>query len=190
MDRVRVLLDSISNSDGETPLARCIYFHIEVEESMDAWQLGVEGASIPFFMVGLAGVLLAPTLDVPRFREVRQLLDLIKAIEAREGQSVETADVWFPARLLPHPREIRRGDVLRVERELFLTATQVRAGGLDVVKTFSNFRRKGAIERSPEETRVFADWSKIQISEFGHWQNNEEPPRWRDRGQQGGFAEH
>ncbi len=190
MDSVPVLLDSISDNGGE-PLARCIYFHIEVEETLDEWGLGPEGASIPFLMVGLAGILLSPSPTEPRFRDVGQLMDLINRIEAHDGRSVETADVWFPARLLPLRRGIHRGDVLRVERKLFLIATRVRAGGWDLVEAFANAPREGAIEISPEETRVFADWSKIWISEFGHWQNREHPPLRRDAGEaDGGFAEH
>jgi len=179
MDTVPVLLDSIFDDREGTPLTRCIYFHIEFEETLDPWELGIAGGPIPFFMVGLAGIVIAPSLTEPRFSDVRQLFELVSFVEAREGHSVETADVWLPMWLLPR-RNIHRGTVLRIERDLFLTALVVRAGDDAVLDAFANVSGEGAIEVSPEETVVFADWSKIQVSEFGRWENREQPPRRRD----------
>jgi hypothetical protein len=176
MDRVPVLLDAFSD-EGEISLVRCLYFHIEVDETLGLWTLGAGIAQIPFFMVGLAGILLAPSVTEPRFVSVPQLSNLFSAIEARDGQSVETGDIWFPQRFLPYRNQIHRGAVLRIEPKVFLTAMQVRAGGRDFTEAFENVTSEGAMENSPEETRVFAEWSKIQISEFGRWQNVEYPPR-------------
>jgi len=179
MDTVPVVLDSISNDREATPLARCIYFHIEFDETLDPWQLGIAGSSIPFFMVGLAGIVMAPSFTEPRFSNVGQLSELVGLVEAREGHSLETADVWLPMWLLPR-RNIHRGTVLRIERDLFLTALVIRASGDAVLDAFANVSGEGAIEVSPEETVVFADWSKIQVSEFGRWENREQPPRRQD----------
>ena len=128
MDRVPVLLDGISESDdvGES-IARCIFFCIEAEEALEIWLLNDE---IPFLMIGLVGILLIPSLTEPRFGSVGQLDQLIQTIEGREGLSVETGDVWLPTRFLPQRNITPRGDVLRLDQKLFVTAMQVRAGGL------------------------------------------------------------
>jgi len=168
---VPVIVDDVKRSDG-LDLTRCIYFQIESEDSLAPWTLGLNGVRLPFLMLGLAGIILAPIGGATEFGSPQEFDDLLSFVENRElrageaGLSVEVADLWLPNWILEQRREgIVRGDVLRIGHELFRLAFSFRSGRTG----WEEFQRNAhnltsPVEFSERESRVFRTWAKIEIS--------------------------
>ncbi len=184
---IPVLLDSIGDKSG-VPLARCVYFQIEIEDTLDPWTLSMDRDRFPFYMLGLAGIIHAPSFNEPLFSTHTQIAAFFELIEERDGRFVETADLWIPADLLP--TSSRRTDVLRVKPKLFILAMAFRQGTMDLRSYFTQTKEMGSeITQSPDETRAFEYWAKVQFDGNHAWINHADPPL-RDEGGEdlgGGF---
>ncbi|XHR27502.1 MAG: hypothetical protein ACFUZC_16345 [Chthoniobacteraceae bacterium] len=184
---IPVLLDSFGD-EGGVPLARCVYFQIEVEDTLDPWTLTLGSDRFPFYMLGLAGIIHAPSFNESRFSTQTQITTFFELIEERDGRFVETADLWIPADLLP--TSCRRNDVLRVGQKLFSLAMSFRQGTIDLRSYFTQAKEMDSeMAKSPEETRAFEHWAKVQFDGNHAWINHDEPPLRKEGGEDmgGGF---
>ncbi|MEA3211689.1 MAG: hypothetical protein QOE70_4746 [Chthoniobacter sp.] len=162
---VPLIVDSITSSE-EFDMARLIFFYIDAEESLDQWWLGLDGESIPFLMLGLAGIIVVPDGgdEFTNPQQIRDFFDRIETLPNREMR-VETGDVWVPRSLLTARYETAaRGDVFRVSFRLFGDSYSFRAGRIDREK-FEHVMRDRAIEAtfSEVETKAFREWSASEI---------------------------
>lgn len=170
-------LPVIINSAGTDPqVSRCIYFHIELDETLDPWRLSLGSVRFPFFMLGLSGILYEPADGTQRFNKSSQIAELIRLIEEVEGRSVETSYLWLPSKLIAQ-NEGHRNDVFRIGIKLFALATQFRGGGIDIVKFLHDtIALDNEVSKSPEETAAFGIWAEEEIQSGRRWRNEDEPP--------------
>jgi hypothetical protein len=145
-------------------LTRCTYFSIESDEPSDAWLLELKKQRIPFLLLGLSGVIAAPSRRRPFFDSPASIDGLFETIESTPGLFVDINDVWLPNDLFGD-RPATRGDIYRVDAPLFLKAQNFRVGRL----TPSSFgaigeSRSGSLRYSDAETRAFKEWSSGHIT--------------------------
>jgi hypothetical protein len=167
---IPIIIDDIKQLDG-FDMTRCVYFHIECEDTLDPWVLGVGGTQTPFLMLGLSGIIIQPIEGGIVFTSPQQLEELFSFIEGlrREDRdeahmNVEIADVWLPNRMLGEQRRVARGDVYRVDLDLFQSAMAFTAGRLD----YEAFRgrtleRRHEVFFTEQETKVIQGWALYEI---------------------------
>ena len=100
--------------------------------------MGVGKLYLPFLMVELAGIVLAPSTEDITFTNPQQIRDLFDLIERpREDRpesslTVQTSDLWLPTELILRERaRATRGDVFRVDADLFRHAFGFRGGRIE-----------------------------------------------------------
>jgi hypothetical protein len=161
---VPVLVDA--NKELEPRVTRCVYFTVEMDLPTPGWELrlAASGVHFPFFMLGISGVICSPGSD-PRFRSPAQVDDLFDAIEDAPGLVVALSDILLPTGLLEvDGRAPARGDVYRVGQSLMQLAFLFRSEQIDRAQLDRGVARLGhEVAPSPEETRVFAEWSAQHI---------------------------
>ena len=186
MTTVPVVLDGYPQNahDG---LVRCMYFTIVADEPQPDWTLQLRGgAPVPFFMLGLRGIIHRP-IDVahPTFDNWMLLEDLIRAVEAHEGLSVDTEYLWLPTALLDPAWHLKvvsreqppRGSVFRLNQKLFGRAFSVAQQGhgfLALADMGFAEEDSPAVVYSREETAAIRRWSTVQIAEHARFRANED----------------
>ena len=177
MQNIPVIVDDIVDS-STFPLARLIYFHIEAEETLDQWWLRHPQIpfGLPFLMIGLAGILVRPIDGGEIFEHSHQLRELFNFIErptedvSDSSTMVQVSDIWFPKNLMFKQGETpSRGDVFRVDSDLFRHAFDFRAGRLQDEEFLSAaMRQEDRIHFSSVETKAFTQWAYSESeSRFG-----------------------
>ena len=146
---------------------RCLYFTIESEDPSPGWALTLaQNSPVPFLMLGLSGVIHAPSPSESEFTQPDQLDTLIAAIEADDRFYVSLADIWLPNLLLANNREPRRNDVFRLDAKLFSEAYRYRRGLLATARFVAvSADRLQAIRFSAIETKVMSVWTRRQFNE-------------------------
>jgi len=135
---------------------------------------------IPFFLLGLQGIIVSPSPSQEEFGSVDDFDSLIEFIEDFAGLNVETASVYIPTLLLdnvrrrdsalPRSDEAERGDVFRVSQNVFLDlwhathqSDELGAQAIDRLKrAIVEPLREEDLRYSRDETVVFQNWSKEQ----------------------------
>ena len=144
-------------------LTRCTYFSIESDGPSDAWRLELKKQRIPFLLLGLSGVITAPSRRRPFFDSPASIDGLFETIESTPGLFVDINDIWLPNALFGN-RPAARGDVYRIDAHLFLKAQNFRVGRL-TPPSFGAIGegRTESLRFSEVETRVFKEWSSSHI---------------------------
>ena len=79
--------------------------------------------------------------------------------------NVEIADVWLPNRILEQQRQAGRGDVYRVDLDLFQSAMAFTAGRLEwEVFRGRTLERQHEVFFSEQETKVIQGWAVREIA--------------------------
>jgi hypothetical protein len=179
---VPVVVDNLPRAT-RLDLARCIYFVITNDGPSSDWYLTFDPPeTIPFFMLGLRGIIYRPISADPNaeFTDPRFLERLIDAVEGHEEFSVETEYLWLPTGLLDQVWQaatqgeqgtpgLDRGSVFRVALPFFTQAFQTARDGT----TFKDFaslalnqmvgeRLSASLRYSPRETKALRQWSETQ----------------------------
>ena len=144
-------------------LIRCNYLCIENDRPKGGWSIGIGGLSMPFFMLGLLGIIYRP-FGGQEFDSPTQIDELYQRIEDGAGLSISVEDVWLPNFLFL--RTPTMGDVYRVNDDLFASAILWRQGRLSERQLieqseflFPNLRCR----YSERETPTFREWVKKQM---------------------------
>jgi hypothetical protein len=171
MPNIPVIVDDIKRLNG-FDMTRCVYFHIDCEDTLDPWLLGLGGTEVPFLMLGLSGIIMQPMSGRSEFespQDIEQLFSFIEGLRRQERDeahlNVEIADMWLPNGVMQRRGEILRGDVYRVDLVLFESAIAFTAGRLDygrfLERSISGQREVFFSER---ETKVIQEWATRTIS--------------------------
>jgi len=184
MREIPITVDGVYR-DANSPLqlddlSRCVFFSFVSDDPSPGWLLEVGTQFIPFFMLGIHGILYQPHLGKPEFQSLNDLDDLINTLEGLPGDiAVETGIIWVPTKWLdqayqdsPKLQENRllpqRGDVFRIEYKLFTDLWRV-SDGRAILKDIEIANEKVSkpspplLRFSPRETRVFAEWTEAQF---------------------------
>ncbi len=160
---VPVVVEDVKSYPG-FQFTRCLYFTMESEEPSPGWMLRIEAADFPFTMLGLSGIVQAPSFDEPQFTSPDQLEDLIVAVEARDALYVSIADIWLPNALFNSAGHGERNAVFRLAVGLFSLAFEYRHARLSTRRfVVSVADLPNSIRYSPEETRAIGAWATRQM---------------------------
>ncbi len=161
---VPMWIDDIK-SFSDFKMTRLSYFAAEADEPMDDWGLILGDTDIPVIIYGLTVAICHPDSTGRHFNSVDDLENLFDSIEDRSALSIETPDLWLPNILFNSKRPPQRGDVFRVKQKLFTAALRFRTNRTsegEFMDECKKTRQKPSF--NPKETKVFADWSTMQIN--------------------------
>jgi hypothetical protein len=114
-------------------------------------------------MVGLSGIIHAPSPTDQQFTDPDQLNALIEAVEGDDRLYVSLADIWLPNHLfVGHSNRVN--DVFRLSEKLFSEAYRYRHGRQAMARFVSVSRDfLQAIRYSEIETKVINSWITRQL---------------------------
>lgn len=161
---VPVLVDSVKKL--KKPLTRCVYFAVDSMDVSTGWQLLLNNEDMPPIIVtAMAGLVCGPDAQTKLFSSATQIEEVFESIETKGELMVVSGELMLPTLLLRSgKRSPVRGQVFRVGVELMRAAFLFR----DEHINYSLFEREckrlqDLIRPSPEETKVFQEWSNDQI---------------------------
>jgi hypothetical protein len=168
IDSIPVILDDIKKYE-DFDMSRCSYFTIESDLATESstpspnWTLMLQAMNIPFYLIGLSGIIWKPLGEDHIFDSAEMIDDLFDIIESCMELYVDVNDIWLPNYLfhgLPH----KRGYVYRITGQLFITAYRYRQEQISRDQ-FLEFCEEASsdIVFSEVETQAFSEWEKIQI---------------------------
>lgn len=152
---IPIMIDDSKNIEGSA-LTRCVYFSIESDTPSADWGLILRSYSIPFMLIGLSGII---TLDLNgyEFKSADDIDKLIDLIEENGNLFVDTNTLWLPSFVFHSKRQ--RGDICRINSELFIIALNYVNYRMDEIGLFSQSdNSEHKVEYREIETRAFKDW--------------------------------
>jgi hypothetical protein len=163
---IPITVDAVKNLQNYQ-MTRCTYFSISNTAPLSEWKVNSENISVPFFMLGLSGVITSPPGGDLLFDTPSKLDSLFEAIEQNDRFFVELDDIWLPNKLFYRTNsETQRSQVYRVGYDLFTLAYTLR----DEVNTHEEFLNRMSqsdipvmLEYSKTETTCLNDWNNEQI---------------------------
>jgi hypothetical protein len=157
---------------GNFNMTRCVYFHIDCEDTLDEWTMDLGSGGIPFRMIGLSGVIVQPFDGSLIFEYPQQVDDLFSMVQKVPAESetdsmmhVELEEIWLPNDLLlmSQGKAIRRGDVFRIGYRLFRLAFAFTIGRLTQDEFLQQSMDPNQIQFSEKETTAIAAWVRYEI---------------------------
>jgi hypothetical protein len=126
--------------------------------------LDLRGKKIPFHLIGLSGVIFAPSLEKNRFDSQEEIEKTFTTVEDHPSLFTDINDVWLPNFVLSGPCD--RGAMYRIGFKLFLLALQFRENRISG-EDFHRFCReyKRMVEFSSKESNAFMKWAEWQLKE-------------------------
>jgi hypothetical protein len=161
VDDMPVLIDDVKSMD-QFNMTRASYFTIQSAASSENWFLNLDETIIPFYLLGISGIIMQPIGTKPIFDSAESIEELFDLIEEQPNLSVDTDDIWLPNFLFNGPHE--RGHVYRIRIKLFNEAQRFKLDEmpdelfLSLCKEMTEF-----IHYSEKETNAFKTWEEIQI---------------------------
>jgi hypothetical protein len=179
---VPVVIDAV---DVSFNISRAIYFSFEAVDPAAGWSLTVEDCDVPFFMLGISGVILGAALlgrpYAARFLDPEWIENTFLTIERSGVLAVVTARLWLPTSLLRLAKEeIARQDVFRLRKDVFASAHLLAIEMMPAEKIERHFEpyygeyHKSQdptlpgplpVKFSKEETAAFQQWTQLQIEQ-------------------------
>jgi DNA-binding XRE family transcriptional regulator len=157
---IPVMLDDLK----EKGISRFTYFSIEYDRPAVGWELGMDIARIPVFLIGLSAIVWRPVgQESYKFITPDMIEDIFVQAEHHDGLFIDVNEIWFPNLLLSQFTN-NRGDVFRVKQGLFSLAYSFQAGELvldELLRSADHF--SGDIYFSEAETNAYKQWSARQI---------------------------
>lgn len=144
--------------------ARVTYFVIENDSIGREWYLGLEDSTIPFFMLGLQGIILGSKnyIENNLFMEPNDFEDTFQEIEKNDNLFVSISSLIIPSSVLKKQYS-ERGSFLRIPQEVFqLLLTYNDNWNTDVVNGFLLNMKE--IQFSEYEGKAFQEWCEKIIS--------------------------
>ena len=172
---VPVIIDSVKG-DGLN-MTRCTYFSIECDTPIPNWYLHTRSGGVPFFMLGLSGIICYPPGDHSTllFGSASSFSELTEEVEQHEGLYIDIQSLWLPGTALQYAsmpparsssaQDPYRSILLRIPYELFLEAFNYAVGRV----TEDGFLQLGhryaeAVRVSKEETESYRAWNEKLIA--------------------------
>lgn len=144
-------------------MTRCTYFTVESDSPSPNWFLGLNNQQLPFYLLGLSGIIFKPFGDSDIFESIELINEVFNLVESDTSLYIDTNDIWLPNFLF---NEHKRGQIYRIEKDLFLKALLFRETKIDEEEFLmycKEFVKK--IYYSSKETEVYHEWISQQINE-------------------------
>lgn len=166
---IPVILDDVKKL-RDFQMARCTYFNIECDTPSPGWSLGLADYNIPFYLLGLTGVIWKPVGEKVLFDSNGSIDELFDMIEENPSLYVDTNEIWLPISLF-EPAALERGNVFRVNDDLFTKAYSFFTGHIskeEFLKSCVGYEERSDnsvrdVWHSEAETKSFKDWEKRHI---------------------------
>jgi hypothetical protein len=144
-------------------MTRCTYFTVESDFPSPNWFLQLNNHQLPFYLLGLSGIIFKPFGDSETFESVELINEVFNLIESNTSLYIDTNDIWLPNFLF---KEHKRGQIYRIENDLFLKAFLFRETKIDE-EEFLIYCKEffKSLYYSSKETEVFHEWINQQINE-------------------------
>ena len=161
---VPTMIDDIKKI-GKFQMSRCTYLSIECSKPSTGWTLDLGNVKVPFFLIGLSGIIIEPDELNDKFDSPLKIDDLFERVESSENLFIDVNDILLPNsyfRSGPH----KRGSVYRIPHHVFGYAMSYREGlySLGDLISLCDNEIKGA-QYSDIETSAFHTWSQNQIND-------------------------
>jgi len=175
---VPVVIDAVHESPN---ISRAVYFCFEAVEPAADWSLTIGDLRVPFFMLGVSGVILGagfPNLPFPAgvlpFQSPEYIENTFLTIEQTGVLAVVTTRLWLPNTLLRLAKEdVARQDVFRLRRDVFGSAHLLAREMMPAEKIERHFEPYcGEYHKSQEPTppgQAPVTFSKEETAAFQHW---------------------
>ena len=181
MSTIPIMIDDIKQYKG-FDMTRCTYFSIESDIPAGEWILRLKDLEIPFYLIGLSGIITEPIGDKAEFDSPHLIDEIFKTIEESPELFVDINDIWLPNFMFkdfPHAR----GSVFRSKERLFAEAIRFREDKIPTERFEKSCRElKDDLSYSEKETQPFKDWAKKQIdmAKKTYPKNPELALKWRE----------
>jgi hypothetical protein len=149
-------------SRDESLIGRFNYFSVECETPAPGFTLLFDEYRMPFYMVGLSGIVLKPW-GKDSFEDPRDIDEFFDAMEENESVFVDVQQLWLPLFTLDRPPEPK--DIYRISLEFFDIAYRFSVGDIDLAGLYRlsrDYREKGVY--SEAETNSFRQWTEQHIA--------------------------
>ena len=178
---IPIMIDSIKKYK-DFSMSRCTYFTVESDTPSPNWIINLEHLRIPFYLLGISGIIWKPLGDQLTFKSPDLVDELFEAIERIPELYVDINDIWLP-NFLFRPGSPKRGNVYRVAEKLFAEAYRYRQDQIQQ-KKFLLYCEEAIrlISFSGIETKSFHEWemNQIAIAKNIYPKNKEFALKWRD----------
>lgn len=143
-------------------MTRCTYFSIESDNPLSNWTLTLGENKIPFYLLGLSGIICTPGPEDYYFSTLQKIEKLFDTIEGHHSLYIDINDIWFPNFLFNDNNQ--RGSIYRIPKELFSVGMLYR-DDLIAMQKFTSMSKEfnKSVKYSPKETEAFKEWSINQI---------------------------
>ena len=160
---IPLIVDAVRGGK-ELTLVRCNYMSVECDTPQAGWSLDVAGASMPFMMLGLSGIIVSPP-GSRRFLSPESIEELFRAIEDEGGMAIDVDDVWLPMFLFTDIEQVpRNGEVYRIDSEAFVLANSFKENRISLARYLEMcWRLERPLSPSMEEREAFASWHRSLI---------------------------
>jgi len=181
MSTIPIMIDDIKQYKG-FDMTRCTYFSIESDIPAGEWILRLKDLEIPFYLIGLSGIITEPIGDKAEFDSPHLIDEIFKTIEESPELFVDINDIWLPNFMFkgfPHVR----GSVFRTKEKLFAEAIRFREDKIPTERFEKSCRElKDYLFYSKKETQSFKDWATHQINTAieTYPKNSELALKWRE----------
>jgi len=161
---IPVVADVERNVDG-IEMIRCSYYSIQSDTPIPNWNMNAFGTSIQILLLNLEAILVGPTHEGVKFRDVADIESMYDFAEQNEGLFVDINDIWIPSAWFSGYK-IEQGFVYRISQDNFTLCWQLRNSNISSEEFIfrSEFLDRPNIRLSEEETVVLRAWTKKQIN--------------------------
>jgi hypothetical protein len=156
------------------PLVRCVYFAFDAPTPMPGWSLDVGNSTLPFFLLGVTGIIHAaiPDQNAPGgiFQNYGDIERTFNAIE-QSGLLIETGRLYLPRPFIQsflRDRSLERNDALRVRYDLFIDSLQYAQGRIGEI-AFESLLNRYRSSIAPTKTPPPLEYSPLETKAFRLW---------------------
>jgi hypothetical protein len=163
MPSIPIIIDDVKKYK-KFQMTRCTYFSIECDAPASGWMLSLGDREIPFYLLGLSGIIFKPLGDKDVFGSEYLIDELFDTIEEHPSLYIDINEIWLPNFLFKQSYP-ERGSIYRVRDDLFTKAfsfTSNRMSEKDFLSTCEHLIEN--IWFSEEETKSFSEWGWAQIN--------------------------
>lgn len=170
---IPVIADTIRNID-DFDMVRCLYYSVQSDDPLPNWSLTMQGSHFPILLLNLEAIIMGPPNDALVFNRASDVNEMYNFIEEQTQLFVDINELWIPIKWINN--NIKQGMVFRIPPTLFTLCWQFCNNRISVSDLFDNVKAiepndqsfsvsGGMVAYSDHETRVFNEWTNMQIEQ-------------------------
>ena len=145
-------------------MTRCTYFSIECDRPSGDSILGLVSKEIPFFLLGISGIIFKPLSGNSHFNSVQSIDLLFTTVEDNPSLFIDINDIWLPNYLFQEQQ--KRGFIFRIPTKLFFIGLEYRDDQISLEKYTSRCEEfHNSVEYSKKESETFKKWNESHIKQ-------------------------